>query len=199
MATSSYSLYVSRPHCGICLTTPPHTSPYRDLIEYVLLRRLSDDNLQPLLTFYNVVLLGARVPALHHGDFALLPKKAPHGIVGNGRPLGNLSVLWKILSMHLASTLQAFLCARGRVSHAQFAMWPHTSVADVLRVVHDWFLFRWSGGRQAWLVWDDVIHAFGSLAHATIRGTLMASGCSASSVDLLVFAICSMLLHMGRY
>ena len=65
----------------------PHTSPYRDLIEYVLLRRLSADNLHPLLTFYNAALSGARVPALHHGDFALLPKKAPHGIVGNGRPL----------------------------------------------------------------------------------------------------------------
>ena len=60
-------------------------------------------------------------------------------------------------------------------------------------------LFCWSRGRQAWLVLDNVIHAFGSLAHATIRGTLLASGCSASLVDLLVFAIRSMLLHMGSY
>ena len=106
-----------------------HTSPYRDVIEYVLLGCLYDDNLQPLLTFYNVVLSHARVPALHHGDFAVLPKKAPHGIVGNGRPLGNLSVLWKVLSMHLSSTLQTFLCTQGRLSCAQFAMWAHTSVA----------------------------------------------------------------------
>ena len=40
------------------LNNTPHTSPYRNLIEYVLLGRLSDDNLQPLLTFYNVVLSG---------------------------------------------------------------------------------------------------------------------------------------------
>ena len=71
------------------LNITPHTSPYRDLIVYVLLRGLSDDNLQPLLAFYNAVLSGARVLALHHGDFALLPKKVTHGIVGNNRPLSN--------------------------------------------------------------------------------------------------------------
>ena len=37
------------------------------------------------------------------------------------------------------------------------------------------------------------------MAGFTISGTLLASGCSASSVDLLVFAIRSMLLHMGEY
>ena len=74
----------------------PHTSPYWDLIEYVLLRRLSHGSLQPLLAFYNVVLLDTRVPALHHGDITLLPKKVPHGIVGNGRPLSRLSFLWKV-------------------------------------------------------------------------------------------------------
>ena len=181
------------------LNNTPHTSPYRDQIEYALLSRLPDDNLQPLLTFYNAVVSGARVPALHHGDFALLLKKAPHGIVGNGRPLSNLLVLWKVLYMHVASTLQTFICTHGRLSCAQFAIWAHTFVADVLRVVHDWFLFCWSRGQQAWLVLDDVIHAFGSLAHATIQNTLLAAGCSASSVDLLVFAIRSMLLHMGGY
>ena len=177
----------------------PHTSPYRDPIEYVLLCCLSDDNLQPLLTFYNIVFSGARVPSLHHEDFALLPKKVPHGIVGNGGPFSNPFVLWKSLSMQScappsairlfpiystvppsavgsfriyssvppsavrffpiyscvppsavsfqASMLQTFLCTRELVSRAQFAVWPHTSMAEVLRVVHDWLLFCWSGGR----------------------------------------------------
>ena len=120
---------------------------------------------------------------MHHGDFALLPKKVPHGMVGNGRPLSNLSVLWRVLSMHLASTLQVFLWAHGRVSRAQFAVCSHTSVADVLRVVHDWFLFCWSRGRQSRLVLDDVIHSFGSLAHATMRGTLLAARTLLSSVS----------------
>ena len=98
-----------------------------------------------------------------------------------------------------ASCFQTFLCTHGRVSRAQFAVWAHTCVADVLRVVHDWFLFCWSRGQQGWLVLDNVIHAFGSLAHATIQSTLLAAGCSAPSVDLLVFAIRSMLLHMGGF
>ena len=46
---------------------------------------------------------------------------------------------------------------------------------------------------------DNVFHAFGSLAHATIKGTLLAAGCSPSSLDLLIFAIRAMLLHMGGY
>ena len=100
------------------LNYTPHTSPYRNLIEYVLLGRLSYDNMQPLLIFYNVVLSGARVPALHHGHFAIFPKKAPHGIVGNTRPLSNLFVLWKIMSMHVASSLETFLCTHGRLSRA---------------------------------------------------------------------------------
>ena len=52
-------------------------------------------------------------------------------------------------------------------------------------------------GRPGWF-WT-MLSCFRSLVHATIRGTLLACGCSASSVDLLVFAIRSMLLHMGGY
>ena len=38
------------------LNNTPHTPASRDLMEYVLLGRMSDDDLQQLLTFYNVVL-----------------------------------------------------------------------------------------------------------------------------------------------
>ena len=120
-----------------------------------------------MLTFYNALLSGARVPALHHRDFAVLPKKVHHGIVGNSKVLRNLSVLWKVLFIHLASTLQAFLRTHRPVSRAQFAMWPRTSVEDVLRVVHDWFLLCWLRGQHAWMVLDDIINAFDSLTHAT--------------------------------
>ena len=99
----------------------------------------------------------------------------------------------------LQSSLQTFLYTHGRLSRAQFAMWAHTSVADVLQVVHDRFLLCWSRDQQAWLVLHEVIHAFGSRAHATVQNTLLAAGYSASQVDLLVFAIRSMLLHMGGY
>ena len=52
--------------------------------------------------------------------------------------------------------------------------------------------------RVRWVL-DDVVHAFGSPTHATIRGNLLAAGCSASFADLLAFAIRSMVLHMGGY
>ena len=54
--------------------------------------------------------------------------------------------------MHLTPALIGFLCTHGCVPHAQFPIWLHTFVADVLRVVHDWFLSRWSRALAAWLV-----------------------------------------------
>ena len=92
--------------------------------------------------------------------------------MGNGTPLSNLSILLKVLSMHLTSTLQSFLCAHRCISHTHFAMWPHTFVVDVVHMVHNWFLPRRAQGFRAWLVLDNVIHAFGSLAHDTIPNTL---------------------------
>ena len=187
------------PAIRLILDQTPHTTPFRDLVEYVLLRRLSDANLVVPVSFYNLLLQGARVPGMHHGDFTLLPKKQPNGIVGNGRPLSNLSVLWKVLSMHLAGHLQKFLCAQLRISREQFAMWERTSVVDVLRVVHDWLLSRWAQGLSAWLILDDVIHAFGSLAHDTVQAALLAVGVDPSAASLLVYATRAMLLHMGGY
>ena len=70
---------------------------------------LNDEHMSILANFYNRLLLGCKVETLHFGDFTLLPKKSPHGVVANGRPLSNLSVIWKLFSMVITKALQTWL------------------------------------------------------------------------------------------
>ena len=92
-----------------------------------------------LVNFYNLLLSGCKVEALHFGDFFgdLLPKKRPHGVVVNGRPLSNLSVPWKLFSMVITKALQSWLVCHGRISRTGMAVQRSTSVVDLLRVVFD--------------------------------------------------------------
>ena len=78
------------------LAGAPHTTLCPDLIPYQLLGAMNDCPFNVLIHFYNLLLSECTVKILHHSDFA--PKKEPHGIVANGRPLSHLSVLWKLLS-----------------------------------------------------------------------------------------------------
>ena len=88
------------------LSDTSRTSPYPDLIEYPMVSLLNDEHLSILANFYNRLLSGCKVDTLHFGDFTLLPKKRPHGVVANGRPLSDLSVIWKLFSMDLANGQQ---------------------------------------------------------------------------------------------
>ena len=95
----------------------------------------------------NKVLSGGGGEALLHGDFTILPKKEPHGVVCNGRPLTNRNALWKIVAILAKDQLSECACARGMVPLGQFAMWSRTSVVDQLRVLHDAFLIRGRWGK----------------------------------------------------
>ena len=77
----------------VALSNTSRTTPYRDLIEYPMVSLLNGEHLSILANFSNRLLSGCKVETFHFGDFTLLPKKSPHGVVVNGRPLSNLSVI----------------------------------------------------------------------------------------------------------
>ena len=73
----------------------------------------------------------------HFGEFTLLPKKRPHGVAANRRPLSNLSVIWKLFPMVVTKALQAWLTDHGRISCTQMAMQRSTSIVDLLCIIYD--------------------------------------------------------------
>ena len=51
------------------------------------------------------------MPQAHSPDFINLPKKQPHGLIANGRPLSNLSTVWKLTAALLKNHYQPRLVA----------------------------------------------------------------------------------------
>ena len=90
----------------VALSDTSRTTPYCDLIEYPIISLLNDGHLFILTNFYSCLLSSYKVDTFHFGDFTLLPKKSPHGLVANGRPVSNLSVISKLFSVVVTKTLQ---------------------------------------------------------------------------------------------
>ena len=129
---------VPLPALRAALSDASGTTPYLDIIEYPMNALLNDEHSSILAHFYDLLLSGHKVEALHLGDFTLLPKKSPRGVVVNGCPLSNLPVLWKLFFMVITQALQIWLVQHGRISCIQMAgRWP-TSTVDPLCVVSDW-------------------------------------------------------------
>ena len=158
---------------------------------------LHDEHMSILANFYNRLLSGYKVEILHSGDFTLLPKRSPHGVVANGRRLSNLSVIWKLFSMVITKALQSWLTDHDRISRTQMAMQRSTSVVDLLRVVFDWIRQRWWSGLWAFLLLDDVVHAFGFVSHDTLRSSLLFAGVHSTLTDLILYVVQHLTLHMG--
>ena len=125
------------------LSDTSRTNPYRDLIEHPMVSLVDDEHMTILAKFYNRLLSGCKVEILHFWDSALVAKKSPHGVVANGRPLSNLSVISKLFSMVITKALQSWLVYHDRISRTQMAMQRFTSVVDLLRVVFDRIEQRW--------------------------------------------------------
>ena len=118
-------------------------------------------------------------------------------MVANGRPLSNLSVIWKLFSTVVTKALQTWLTDHGRISCTQMAMQCSTSVVDLLPIIYDWTQHRWWSGLWAFLLLDDVIHAFGSVSHDTLHSSLISAGVHPSLTDLILYAVRHLTLHMG--
>ena len=79
----------------------------------------------------------------------LLPKKPPHSIGANDRPLTNLVLVRKVVGLVVKEQEQTWLRGHGFLPPSQFALWPGTSVWDFLRVLHDCGWQRWASGAEA--------------------------------------------------
>ena len=101
--------------------------------------------------------------------------------------------------MVITKALQTWLTDHGRISCTQTAMQRSTSVVDLLRIIYDWTQHRWWTGLWAFLLLDDVIHAFGSVSHDTLHSSLISAGVHPSLTDLILYAVRHLTLHMGGY
>ena len=191
-----YSL-VSLSALRAALSDTSRTTPYRDLIEYPTVSLPNNEHMSILANFYNRLLSGRKVENLPFGGFTLLPKKSPHGLVVNGRPLSNLSVIWKLFSMVITKALHTWMTDYNHISRTRMAMQCSTSVVDPQRVIFDWIQQRWWSGLWAFLLLDDVVHALGSMSQETLRPSLLSAGVHPSLTGLVVYAVQHLTLHMG--
>ena len=155
------------PHLRRILQRTCNTAPARDRLQYWMLREMDGDSLAIVCQVVNRYMRGEHPEALAHGDLHLLPKKPPHGIGANDRPLTNLVLLRKVVGVVVKEGEQPWLREHGFLPPSQFALWPGTSVWDFLRVLHDYFWHRWGSAGEAWPMLDDVRHAFGSPDHVS--------------------------------
>ena len=151
------------------------TVPYHDMLEYRLFGQLEDAQLTVIVDLINCILGGVPMPQAHSADSINLPKKTPHGPIANGRPLTNLATIWKLTAALIKDHYQPGLVQCGILPPYQFGMSPQCSSVEVLRVLHDVWWDRLRRRLEAWVLSDDVRHAYGSINHTTEYAVLTAA------------------------
>ena len=86
-------------HLRRILQRTGNTATARDRLQYWMLRETDDDSLAVVCEVVNRYMRGEHLEVLAHGDLHLLPKKPPHGIGANDRPLTNLVLLRKVVRL----------------------------------------------------------------------------------------------------
>ena len=144
------------------LAHTPNTTPYHDQVSYPLLRALGSQGRKLLSTLAHAICAGDVPPSILVADFYTLPKKSPHTYVANTRPITNMATLWKLMAMLLKTYIQDHLIQNDVIPPTQLAIYPSSSPADAIRLLHDHIHFYWHTDRPVWFIADDVTHAFGS-------------------------------------
>ena len=83
---------------------------------------MDDDGLTIVCEVVNRYMRGKRPEALSNGDLHLLPKKPPHGIGANDRPLTNLVLLRKVVGVVVKEEEKPWLRKHGFLPPSQFAL-----------------------------------------------------------------------------
>ena len=157
------------------------STPFRDLIAYCMIQWLCDEELQYMVEFLQSVSTCVPLRALVHGDIYALPAKVPHGPIVNARPLLNFTTMWKLIGAHIAHQYVPLLARAGVLPCTEFTLHASSSVANLLRVLHDYVWFRFFRRKYVCLVVDDVRHAYRSVVHDTLRWLLRLAGFSGRS------------------
>ena len=121
----------------------------------------------------------------------------PHEPIVNARPLLNFTTMWKLVGAHIASHYLPNLTRTGVMPCTQFALHASSSVADLLRVLHDNVWFRFLRRNRVCLVVDDVRHAYGYVVHDILRCLLRLAGFLEIIINLLLLATTEATVHMG--
>ena len=173
------------------------TVPYHDLLEYRLFGQLEDAQFATIVSLINSILRGVPVPQAHSADFINLPKKTPHGPIANGRPLTNLATIWKLTAALIKDHYQPRMVQSGILPPYQFEMSPHCSSVELLRVLHDVWWDRWRRRLEAWVLSDDVRHAYGSINATPHRDALLHRGLRPARLRRLLcdVVLTTVLLH----
>ena len=140
-------LVVTMDSVRVMLRNARRCTPFRDLAEYCMIEWLCEEELQWVIEFMQSVFVG--VP-LRPSSWRLLrfACRVPYGPIVNARPLLNFATIRKLVGAHIASRYVPLL-ARARVLPCtQFALHASSSVVDLLRVLHDYVLFRFSAGNR---------------------------------------------------
>ena len=190
------ALVVTIDSVKVVLCKARKSTPFRDLTEYCMIEWLRDEELQWVVEFLQSVPTGVPLRALVHGDFYALPAKVPHGPIVHARPLLNFTTMWKLVGAHMAHQYVPLLARATVLPCTQFALHASSSVANLLRVLHDYVWFRFFRRKRLCLVVDDVRHAYGSIVHDTLRCLLRLAGFPGVVVDLLLLATTEATVHM---
>ena len=75
-------------------------------------------------------------------------------------------------------------------------MTPHCSSVELFRVLHDVWWDRWRRRLEAWVLSDDVRHAYGSINHTTEYAILTATGISLADAATLQHHDRALEVHM---
>ena len=173
------------------------TVPYHVLLEYRLFGQLEDAQFTAIVYLINNILSGVPVRQAHSANFINLPKKTPHGPIANGRPLTNLATISKLTAALIKDHYQPRLVQGGILPPYQFGMSPHCSSVELLRVLHDVWWDRWRRHLEAWVLSDDVRHAYGSINHTTEYAVPTAAGISPADAATLQHHDRALEVHMG--
>ena len=75
---------------------------------------------------------------------------------------------------------------QGVIPPCQFAQFPHSSSADVVRVLHDTILSKWESTGEFWMVRDGIVPPYGSMGLKRVLHTLLAAGSYPPLASLMV-------------
>ena len=152
------------------------SSPYHDGITYSILSCLSDDMLEIVVHIINACFTTGNPHDIPAAEFYALHTKPPHFFMATCRPILNMATLWKLLTLTGSHFIVRHIVSQGTTPPCQFAQYPHSSSADVSRVLHDTVLHWWETTGEFWMVSDDVVHAYGSMGHTNVLNTLLVGG-----------------------
>ena len=135
---------------------------------YCMIEWLLDNQLHWIVDFIQHVTAGVPLRTLVHGDFYALPAKMPHGPIVNERPFVNFTTMWKLIGAHIADQYVPLLARAGVLPCTQLALHASSSVADLLRVLHNYIWFSLFRRCHVCMIVDNVRHVYGQVVHDTL-------------------------------